>query len=265
VHFEATRLTDEEIGWRAAAAALSDLAAAAATPAGVLVACTVTPGTADERVVAVMRGVGAMARTAGTVVLGGNLSAGPVLSLTTTVLGFAPRRTSRVGARLGDGVWVSGLLGGARAAVLAWRGNRDPSDGARSAFVHPQPRLRLGSWLAGHGVTAMIDVSDGLGGDAAHLAAASSVRLEIDLGRLAIHPSVHEEAARAGVAAAVFAATGGEDYELLFTMPGDFDDVAGAEAGGGVTITRIGTVVGGEGVGFLLAGQPEVVAGYRHG
>lgn len=265
VHYRRAWLHDEEIGWRAAAAALSDLAAVAATPSGLLVAVTVPPDTPDPRLVEVMRGVGAMARGAATVVRGGNLSEGPVLSLTTTALGRARVPMSRAGARVGDGVWMSGVLGGARAALLAWLDGREPVVGARTAFARPQPRLRAGTWLAAHGATAMMDVSDGLAGDAPHLASASGVRLDIDLAALPIHPSVHGEASRRDEPAAVLAAVGGEDYELLFTMPADWNDPVAAEAGGGVPITRIGTVEAGAGVRFRLGAREFELEGFRHG
>lgn len=264
VHYRPGWLRDEEIGWRAAAAALSDLAAAGATPVGVLVGMTIPAGIRDERPVGVMRGVGEMVRSAGTVVRGGNLSDGPVMSLTTTAIGRSRRPMSRVGARVGDGVWVSGVLGGARAALLAWLDGREPAAGARTAFARPQPRLRAGTWLATHGATSMMDVSDGLAGDAPHLASASGVRIDIDLATLPIHPSVHGEARRRDEPAAVLAAVGGEDYELLFTMPDTFDDAAGAEAGGGVPITRIGTVLEGAGVRFRLGEQEFELEGFRH-
>ena len=264
VHYKPGWIHDEEIGWRAAAGALSDLAAAGAMPVGLLVGVTVPSDATNARLVEVMRGVGAMARSVGTAVRGGNLSDGPVLSLTTTVLGRARRPVSRAGARPGDGVWVSGVLGGPRAALLAWLDGRQPAPAARTAFARPQPRLRLGAWLAAKGVTAMMDISDGLAGDAPHLAAASAARLEIDLAALPVHPSVHAEARRRDEPAPVLAAVGGEEYELLFTMPAAFDDAAAAEAGGGVPITRVGRVVDGAGVRFALGEQEFELEGFRH-
>ncbi len=264
-HFREEWIPPHDVGWRAMAAALSDLAAAGAVPAGVVVALTLPPGSPDDLSAAVMGGAGSMARAVGTRILGGNLSGGPVLSITTTVLGYAPRPMSRRGASPGDGVYVTGVLGGARAALTAWLDGRQPTDAARVAFAHPQPRLGAGQWLATNGATAMLDISDGLGGDARHLAAASGVGVTIDLERLPIHPAVHAEASRAGVSAAAFAASGGEDYELLVTLPADFAAADHLEPASGVILTRIGTVEAGAGARFLADGAEVEVTGFRHG
>jgi thiamine-monophosphate kinase len=263
VHFRRDWLTPEEIGWRATASALSDLAAAAAVPAGVTVALTLPAEFPEADLLALMRGVGHCATRAGCTVLGGDLTGGGTLSLTITVLGHAARVVSRRGAQPGDGIWVTGTLGGARAGLLAFQDGRTPPPAARAAFARPHPRLAAGRWLAAHGATALMDISDGLGGDAAHLAAASGVGLAIELERLPIHPSVHAEAARRGEAAALLAATGGEDYELLVTLPPDADGSA-CEPGAGIPLTRIGTVVAGSGVTCTLAGQPCRIAGFQH-
>jgi thiamine-monophosphate kinase len=111
----------------------------------------------------------------------------------------------------------------------------------------------------------MLDVSDGLAGDALHLAAASGVGLDIDLALLPIHPAVHAVAARRGEPAPVMAAIGGEDYELLVTLPPAFDNAAGAEASGGVHLTRIGTVTDGSAVVFHQGGIAVPLEGFQHG
>jgi thiamine-monophosphate kinase len=197
-------------------------------------------------------------------VLGGDLTAGPALAVTVTVLGRAVAPRSRHGAVPGDRLWVTGELGGARAALTAWLDGRPPATAARAAFAHPVPRIGAASWLAGEGATAMMDLSDGLAGDAPHLAAASAVGLEIDLGRLPIHPSVHAEASSRGEAAAVFAAVGGEDYELLVAMPAAFDGAEGCEAATGTALHAVGRVVAGEGAHLLLDGVPVRLEGFRH-
>lgn len=265
VHFQSGWLSAEEVGWRATAAALSDLAAAGATPVGVLLAMSLPAGFGDDALTGVARGVAAMARSARARVSGGNLTAGPVLSLTITVFGHAMRPMSRRGARPGDGVYVTGVLGGAHAALVAWQGGGLPSPAARSAFARPQPRLLAGRWLAEQGATALMDLSDGLAGDAGHLAAASGVGIEVDLARLPVHPAVLAAVVRGDVPAAVFAAQGGEDYELLATIPGGRVDPAHAEPAAGVSLTRIGTVVAGGGARFLLHGREVPLAGHQHG
>ncbi len=264
VHFRREWLQSAEIGWRAAASALSDLAATAATPAGITVAVVAPPTLPHAELVAVMRGVGEAAIASGCQVLGGDLSAGQELAITVTVFGHAAPPIGRGGARVGDGLYVTGALGGARAALVDWLDGLVPSSAARLAFAHPRPRIRAGRWLASQWATAMLDVSDGLAGDARHLAAASNIALEIALESLPIHPSVHRVAERKGEPFACFAAVGGEDYELLVTLPPEFDGARDCEPASGVPLTRIGTVVEGTGVRMTLQGTPIALAGYRH-
>ena len=264
VHFRRAWLTSGEIGWRAAASALSDLAAAAAVPAGLTAAISVPHDCPETELVALMRGVGDAARHAECRVLGGDLSTGPALSLVITVFGYAERPMSRRGATAGDGLWVSGGLGGARAALLAWREGRQPAGAARAAFAHPLPRLDVARWLAGHGATAMMDISDGLGGDAPHLAAASNVGLRLELERVPVHPDVPAAAGHAAEDPAFFAAVGGEDYELLVTLPRDFGGAAECLAATGVPLTRIGSVRRDLGVVSTMMGVITPVPGFQH-
>jgi thiamine-monophosphate kinase len=219
VHFRRDWLEPEEIGWRAAAAALSDLAAVGATPVGVLVALTLPRGLPAGTETALMQGVGAVCRSVGAVVLGGDLTGGGDLGLSVTVAGFVAAPVRRSGARPGDGLWVTGALGGARAALAHWRAGQTPPAECRGAFARPAPRIAGGLWAAAEGATAMIDLSDGLAGDAAHLAAASGVGIDLRLASLPVGPDVVVAAAMAGEPPSHFAARGGEDYELLFTLP----------------------------------------------
>jgi thiamine-monophosphate kinase len=118
----------------------------------------------------------------------------------------------------GDSVWVSGRLGSARAALDAMLHGAAPPAEARRAFARPRPRIGTGQALSRLGATAMIDLSDGLGGDAGHLAAASKCRIEIDLGAVPLGPGVVEEAARA--LSRCGTPPEAANYELLFTLPG---------------------------------------------
>lgn len=264
VHFRLLWLSFEEIGWRAAASALSDMAATAATPSALLAAVVVPLHAGQERLVEVMRGVGAAAASVGAKIIGGDLSTGAHWVIAITVLGHAQRQMSRADARPGDGIWVSGVLGGAGAAVQAWKSGVEPDAAARAAFAHPVPRIHAACWLACHGATAMMDLSDGIGGDAGHLAAASHVGVQIDLAQLPLHPSVAAAAARAGQAPEVFAADAGEDYELLVTLPREFDGAADFERDTGLPLTRIGTVTDGRGVRATLGGVAQTVRGFEH-
>ena len=260
VHFRREWLSLEEIGWRAAAAALSDLAAAGAEPVGVLAALTLPEREPQPSFVALMDGVGAAAAAVGGKVLGGDLSRGGAIQLAITVIGTAARPVRRAGATPGDGVWVTGELGGARAALTAFLAGREPDAAARARFARPEPRISAGRWLAEHGARAMLDVSDGLAGDAGHLAAASGVAMLLDLDRVPCHPAVPAEAARIGEAPPVFAAKGGEDYELLVVLPPEYSGGALAP----FALQRIGEVRAGAGLELQLAGEPVVLSGYEH-
>jgi thiamine-monophosphate kinase len=264
VHFRTEWITPEEVGWRAAAGALSDLAAEGAEPIGLLCAVTVPAGAAEARLSELMSGVGAAARHTGATVLGGDLSSGPSWSVTVTVVGRTAAPVRRDGAEPGDGLWVTGTLGAARSALEAWRRGETPSLGARARFAHPAPRIAAGLWLGQHGAHAMIDLSDGLGSDARHLAAASRVALEITLDSIPIAAEAQEEARLLGVPVERFAAEGGEDYELLVALPAAFNasEVFARECGLG--LTRIGTAGQGNGVRFQLAGRPLELHGFNH-
>lgn len=252
VHFRRAWLTPEEIGWRATAAALSDLAAMGATPLG-LVWAAVIPARWADSVDEMAIGVGAAARHAGCPIVGGDLSNGDALTLTVTVFGTAERPLRRSGAKAGDAVWVTGTLGAPARALAAWEHGGRPTDKDRARFARPMPRVGQGIAAAHAGATAAVDISDGLVQDAAHLAAASGVRLVLQLDQL---PLV------AG-AEALPAAASGEEYELVLTAPSGVDLAAALPPG--VPVTRIGVVEDGSGVVTTLGGQlVEVVPGHDH-
>lgn len=265
VHFQPEWLEPGEIGWRATASALSDLAASAARPAGVVSAIMLPAGSGEGLEVEISRGVVAAANAAGCQLLGGDISRSTELAVVITVVGRAAAPVARSGARVGDDVWVTGGLGGARAALVAWNAGRTPAAGARLAFAHPIPRIAAGEWLAAQGATALIDLSDGLAADAGHVAAASAVAIELELGLVPVHPSVHRESTAASESPFVFAATGGEDYELLATMPSSWRSAIESESWTGVALTRVGRVVAGSGVTCFLGGRRVDVGGFDHG
>ena len=266
VHFRREWLSFEEIGWRATAAALSDLAAEGALPIGVLATLTIPPSSGDDDAAAVMHGVGAAAEAVGGRVLGGDLSAGPVWSVGITVVGHTRQPVTRAGARPGDGIWVTGELGAARAALESLQAGADPGPGARAAFAHPVARVAAGWWLARHGAHAMLDVSDGLVADARHLAAASRVRVALELDRLPVSPDARAAALAAGAAPERYAAEGGEDYELLVALPSGSDELTARDFGEelGLPLTRVGRVEAGAGVVATLGGEVLTVSGFDH-
>jgi thiamine-monophosphate kinase len=230
VHFRAHWVTPAEVGWRAVQAALSDLAAMGATPVGVLLAWCL-PAHRTSWLAPLADGTLQAVRDAGVPIVGGNLTLGSTLCLTTTVLGHARHGVSRAGARVGDVCYVTGELGGPGAAVAAWQGAAEPSPAARERFVRPRARLLEGQWLAAHGASAMVDISDGLVGDARHLAAASAVAIRIDQQAIPLVPgTTAEQALRSG-----------EEYELFVTAPAI--DIAAFRAATGTRLTPIGQVV----------------------
>jgi thiamine-monophosphate kinase len=246
VHFRRGWLSAEEVGYRATMAALSDLAAMAATPLGVAVATTL-PDAWRADFPRLCDGIGDAVRAAGAVIIGGDLTRGAQLSLTLTVVGHAATPLSRRGARPGDALWVTGRLGGPLMALRAWEQGIAPDAAARDRFARPVARLAQARWLMEHGATAGLDISDGVASDAGHLAAAGGVQLVLNLDRLPAMPGASVEDA----------AQSGEEYELLVTGPAALN-AADFETTFGIPLTCIGAVAP------PLPGEPAVEA-LRHG
>jgi thiamine-monophosphate kinase len=256
VHFARAWLTPYEIGWRATAAALSDLAAMAAQPLGVLTALTLPESWLDDAI-EIASGIGDAAAYAGTRIVGGDLSRGAELALCVTVLGSVARPLTRAAAVPGQTVYVTGRLGGAGAAVTAWERGRVPLPEHRERFAKPHPRIREAGWLAAEGASAAIDISDGLLSDLAHVAAASGVVIEVELDRV---PSAREVAPEQ-------AAASGEEYEIAVVMTGSVD-AAAFHARFGLDVTACGSVTGvatgGELVVLQSGKRVDPPRGYDH-
>jgi thiamine-monophosphate kinase len=254
VHFRREWMTATQIGQRAASAALSDLAAMAATPLGILLALSVPERWQDE-LPELARGVGAAAVAARCLIVGGNLSRGTDLALTITVLGCTPVPLRRTGVHVGDRLFVTGRLGGPGAALRALLADRPPALTHLERFVAPTPRLDEARWLAEHGAGAAIDVSDGLLADAAHLGRASAVTLAIDLAALPCIEGVLPSEA----------AVSGEEYELLVAVPADAALDAGEFSRSfGIELTQIGVAVPATGEPVLVDGRAPSVGGHDH-
>ncbi len=270
VHFRRDWLTWEAIGYRATAAALSDLAAMAARPVGVLVSLAVPPELDTPVYEQLSTGITECLRSAGAVLLGGDTSRSPApVLIDIMAVGAVKRPVKRSGARSGDELWVTGQLGAAASAVLALQSGLEPDPTVRKRFERPEPRWREAMWLAKRSaLTAAIDLSDGLAGDAEHLSEASGVRLDIEVERLPLDASL-EGWSNSAVSLAI-AAGGGEDYELLFTSPpGIVADLLGEfHSTFGLELTRIGEVAEGTGVSWRDRtggpADPPASAGYDH-
>ncbi|WP_419161825.1 thiamine-phosphate kinase [Candidatus Palauibacter sp.] len=265
IHFRREWMTWETIGYRAAAAALSDLAAMAAAPIGLVVSVALPPELGIEIASALGRGVGEIAARTGAEVLGGDLVASPGPAfLDVTVLGLASAPTTRRGARPGDELWVTGELGGAAAALRDLERGLEPDRTARSAFDRPSPRIDEARWLVERvDIRAAIDLSDGLLRDARHVAAASEVALRIDADRVPVATAL--DGFRQTPAAAKLALAGGEDYELLLVVPpGALQTATPAFAAAfDLPLTRIGRVTRGKGVSVDGLEDPGL-AGFDH-
>ncbi len=254
VHFRREWLTWRAVGHRAVAAALSDLAAMAARPIGALVGIALPPELDEPVVLEIGRGIGECLRSQGAGLLGGDVSRSPgTVVIDVTVVGGSTEPVSRSGALPGDELWVTGELGGAAAAVAAWASDLEPHPEARRRFEAPRPRIAEAMWMIEHtNIHAMIDLSDGLGGDASHMAAASGTRLEIGVDAVPLHPVLDAWANRE--AALAIGAGGGEDYELLLAAAAGSVELltARAESELDLRLTRIGCV--GEGSGVVWIG-----------
>jgi thiamine-monophosphate kinase len=228
------------VGYRAMMVSLSDLAAMGARPAQALVAMTLEE-TDQGWALEVAEGMReAVLQTEGRL-LGGNLARGP-RSITVSVHGFCPKAEllTRSGARVGDGIYVTGELGGAAAAVALGRLD-DPEDPLARRYFRPRARIDAGLSLRGF-ATAAIDVSDGLLQDLDHLCAASGVGADLEGDAIPV----------AEGAALDHALHGGDDYELLFTAR---EDPA-------LACHRIGTIAAESGI--LVDGEPVAIKGYQH-
>jgi thiamine-monophosphate kinase len=241
VHFRAGWVSPAALGRRAYATSASDLAAMGGTPRFAVLALEAPRRMRAADLDALVAGFAAAARRDGARRVGGHLVAGPHLALTTTVIGGAPGRiVTRAGARPGDVLYVTGVLGEAGLAVRWLAG------GAGGRLPDVPRRVRAGRILA-RVASAMIDVSDGLLQDAGQLCRASRVGAEIELGRLPVAGGCRRALGRR---AAAFAAQAGEDYELLVAIPPARARAVGRAA------RRLGCPL--TAIGRVLAGRPVV-------
>jgi thiamine-monophosphate kinase len=258
----------QDIGWKALAVNLSDLAAMGAAPAWALLALTL-PQADAARVDGLAEGFARLAQEHGVALVGGDTTRGP-FSLSVVVHGFVPpgQALLRTGACAGDAVFVTGTLGDAAGGLRLARGELpfDPSDEAhralRARLDRPTPRIRAGLALRGL-ASACIDISDGLLADLGHVCSASGVGAELEIDRLPLSPALRTVFGDA--AAREFALSGGDDYELCFSVPAARAAAAQAAlAACGCRPTRIGHMVEGSGVRVRGAATAPTGRGWDH-
>jgi thiamine-monophosphate kinase len=277
VHFRRDEAELKTIGRKALAAALSDLAAMGAEAGEAYVVLGAPADLGEDDLLALVEGMLELAETIGTTLAGGDLTRASALTLAVTVVGHAPAAAdfvSRSGAQPGDAIVLTGEIGGAAAGrlllddpALADAVSPATAERLRARQLDPSPRLETGRALAKTRARAMIDVSDGLAADAGHVAAAGGVAFAIEADRLPLADGVREVATAASLDPLQFAASGGEDYELLATLPADAVDEASARvaASGETTLTVIGEVAKGNGVELRLPGGGQLkIRGYDH-
>jgi len=274
VHFRLGegRSSAAEIGHRALAGALSDLAAMGAEPGEAHISLGLPPGFGEPDALELMAAADALALSLGVAIAGGDVVAAPVLLVSVAVNGWADSAAEllgRDGARPGDLIGVTGELGAAAAALAVSEGRATRTASSETLLERarrPQPRLPEGRAIAGAGARAMIDLSDGLATDGGHLGRAGGCELRVSLESLPLAPGVAEVAAQLALPAAQLAASGGEDFELCFCAPPGARTAIEAALAGTVGVSWVGEVAAGEpGVTLLEDGCPVAgCEGFEH-
>jgi thiamine-monophosphate kinase len=225
VHFSLATTSWADLGWKAMAVNLSDMAAMGGVPRYALVSLALPADTEVDDAAALYCGMMGLAQPNGVAIIGGDVNQAPLVIITVTVLGAVRSKGEllmRSAAKPGDQIAVTGHLGGAAVGLemlaQSIEYDADTTDLLREAFLHPYPRLVEGQILVEQGVRAAIDVSDGLVADLAHICQQSRVGARLESGLVPVHPAIK---ARLGDRAIDMALSGGEDYELLFTASGE--------------------------------------------
>ncbi|MBM4432880.1 MAG: thiamine-phosphate kinase [Chloroflexi bacterium] len=243
VHFTLEITPWRELGWKALAINLSDIAAMGGVPRYTLVALAIPGHTEVDDVITLYQGMLELAQKSGVAIIGGDTDNAPTVSITVTVLGNSRGRhlLMRSTAKPGEQIAVTGFLGAAAAGyeMLSKKLQFDTEAAAalRQAFLKPEPRIAEGELLVKQGIRTAIDVSDGLVSDLKQICKASKVGARIEVERVPVHPAVK---ANFGEMALELALSGGEDYELLFT--GSAEAIARVKKVASCPITVIGEI-----------------------
>jgi thiamine-monophosphate kinase len=261
VHFRLDWQSPEEIGEKAVSITLSDLAASYARPVSLFVNLSVPPRASEVFMEALYRGIHISLERYGCSMGGGNISGGKELSLDLFAIGQGKEEfPKRSNARAGFDLYVTGPLGMARAGLDALRKNDGDFPELVKRFKHPRARFDAAEVLSAHGVSCVMDISDGLSGDAAHIAEASHLTIELNATDLYYPESLISFCRKYNQRPDAFALSGGEDYELLFACPPEVFTGIKAELPDAV---RVGRCLPFQGCRIIA---PETkLASYRHG
>lgn len=252
VHFTPETTPWQEVGWKALAVNISDIAAMGGIPRYALVALSLPDDSEVDNVTALYTGMLKLAKQYGVTVVGGDISRAPLVAIAVTILGSSPTQQilTRSTAKLGEIVAVTGKMGAAAAGMEVLQSQRRLDPGAEShlknAFLHPTPRIAEGLLLVEQGVKTAIDISDGLVADLNQICKASGVGACLEVERVPIEPAVKTAF---GEKAIEFALSGGEDYELLFTASSEIIERVKKAASRPTTV--IGEITAGKGVSLV--------------
>lgn len=252
-HYRSGWCTPGELGRRAFLVNLSDIAAMGAKPKWCLASVGAPARLAAQDLQSVLMALHDAAAEHGTALVGGNLTRAARAFYAVTLIGEATARPiTRAGAQVGDRIFVSGELGGAACAVACLRRGEAPAPALRERYLDPPPRLAVATALAEREIaSAMIDVSDGLEQDLGHISEASGVAAEIDFDRVPVGAAVRRHRRWRS-----YALRGGEDYELLFTVPPEeVPQVRRIAKAAQCPLTEIGEIRKGRGVLVSGAGR----------
>ena len=274
VHVDLSLSAPEDLGWKALAVNLSDVAAMGGVANAAVVALTRGPATDDETVLRVYDGLRTMASSAGVHLVGGDTTDGPGLVVGVTVVGRLLDRTRplrRDRARIGDLVAVFGPLGLAAAGLRGARAGLDEllaeEPDLLQAHRRPVPLTAAASVLVSAGVGCAVDVSDGLGRDLGHVARASDVGIDLSSGRLPQHGGVQRVARELGLDPVDLVVGGGDDYAIACTFPHELlPRVDTAAEAAGLRVRLVGEVVDDHRGRVLLDRVRDVTRqGWEHG